>query len=286
MGRGRLSWRSVKRRAKYFLCRSCFVPSTLASPPASVPTPDPPSERPLVRDDTLYNDPVVLNQRSRQFKPRRIYDPSNLANFVDTVLDTDIPIENVTASVLHANGTEFDVQTMDGADPAAFLPEPQSLKKVAQLPPSIRDAWLRAYRVELQNMISNNTFAHPTRYRGERCLPIRVVAKTKLRSDGKVDKLKIRIAIRGDLDQGALEEDNSAPLASFRLLKVFTADAARLRKRIYQSDFIAAFLHSRMDRIVYVRLPIEFLEFFPDLAEWFGVPLLLEKSAYGINSAG
>jgi hypothetical protein len=27
-------------------------------------------------------------------------------------------------------------------------------------------------------------------------LPIRVVAKTKLRSDGKVDKLKIRIAIR------------------------------------------------------------------------------------------
>jgi Reverse transcriptase (RNA-dependent DNA polymerase) len=98
--------------------------------------------------------------------------------------------------------------------------------------------------------------------------------------------LKIRIAIRGDLDQGALEEDNSAPLASFRLLKVFVADAARQRKRIYQSDFIAAYLQSRMDRIVYVRLPIEFIEFFPDLAEWFGVPLLLEKSAYGINSAG
>jgi hypothetical protein len=98
-------------------------------------------------------------------------------------------------------------------------------------------------------------------------LPIRVVFKTKLRSDGKVDKLKIRIAIRGDMDQGVLEEDNSAP-ASFRLLKVFLADAARLRKRIYQSDFIAAYLQSRMDRIVYVRLPIEFIEFFPDLAEW------------------
>jgi hypothetical protein len=134
--------------------------STLASPPASVPTPDPPSERPLVHDDTLYNDPVVLNQRSRQgrqFKPRRIYDPPDIANFVDAVLDTDIPIEHVTASVLHSNGAEFDVQTMDGADPAAFLPEPQSLKKIAQLPPLVRDAWLRAYRVELQNMLSNIT---------------------------------------------------------------------------------------------------------------------------------
>jgi hypothetical protein len=101
--------------------------STLASPPASVPTPDPPSERPLVRDDTLYNDPVVLNQRSRQgrqFKPRRI---SDIANFVDAVLDTDIPIEHVTAVVQNSHGTDFDLQTMDGADPAAFLPEPQLL---------------------------------------------------------------------------------------------------------------------------------------------------------------
>jgi Reverse transcriptase (RNA-dependent DNA polymerase) len=41
-----------------------------------------------------------------------------------------------------------------------------------------------------------------------------------------------------------------------------------------------------MDRIVYIMLPIELAEYFPDLAEWFGVPLLLYKSAYGMNSAG
>jgi hypothetical protein len=144
---------------------------------------------------------------------------------------------------------------MDGSDPAAFLPEPQSLKKIAQLPPSIRDAWLRAYRAELQNMISLRTFGHPTRYRGERCLPIRAVFKTKLRSDGKVDKLKVRIAIRGDLDQGAMEEDNSAPLASFRLLKVFLSEASRLQKRVYQADFIGAYLQAKMNRItMYVYL--------------------------------
>jgi hypothetical protein len=128
--------------------------TTLSSAPTIILTLDPPSERPLVHHDTTYNDPVVLNQRSRHgrtFKPRRIYDPSNIANFVDTVLDTDVPIEHVTASILHTNDTStaINLQTMDGSDPAAFLPEPQSLKKIGQMPPLIRDAWLRAYRAKL-----------------------------------------------------------------------------------------------------------------------------------------
>ena len=101
-----------------------------------------------------------------------------------------------------------------------------------------------------------------------------------------VDKLKVRVAIRGDLDEAAQDEDNGAPLATFRLLKVFIADAARKRRRVYQSDFVGAYLQAYMDRIVYVKLPSEWAEYFPDLAKWFGVPLLLVKSAYGITSAG
>jgi hypothetical protein len=101
-----------------------------------------------------------------------------------------------------------------------------------------------------------------------------------------VDKLKVRIAIRGDLDKDAGDEDNAAPLATFRLLKMFLAMAAQRRRRVYQADFIGAYLQAKMDRIVYVMLPIEYKMYFPDLAEWFGVPLRLERSAYGINSAG
>ena len=74
--------------------------------------------------------------------------------------------------------------------------------------------------------------------------------------------------------------------ATFRLLKVFIADAARKRCRVHRSDFVGAYLQACMDRIVYVKLPSEWAEYFPDLAKWFGVPLLLVKSAYGITSAG
>ena len=62
-----------------------------------------------------------------------------------------------------------------------------------------------------------------------------------------VEKLKVRIAIRGDLDKGAKDKDNSAPLASFRLLKIFIAEAARRKCRIFQTDFVGAYLQAYMD---------------------------------------
>jgi Reverse transcriptase (RNA-dependent DNA polymerase) len=43
---------------------------------------------------------------------------------------------------------------------------------------------------------------------------------------------------------------------------------------------------AKMDRVIYVTLPAALAEVFPDLAKWFGVPLLSEKAAYGINAAG
>ena len=101
-----------------------------------------------------------------------------------------------------------------------------------------------------------------------------------------VDKLKVHITIRGDMDKGAFDEDNSAPLASFRLLKVFLAEAAHRKRHVYQADYVGAYLQANMDRRVFVRLPADWATHFPEFVEWFGVPLLLKKSAYGINSAG
>ena len=135
-------------------------------------------------------------------------------------------------------------------------------------------------------LLHNDTFEKATQYRGEPVVPCKAVHKTKLRSDGMIDKLKVRIAICGNFDHGARDEDNWAPLASFRLIKIFLAEAARRKRRIYQADFVGAYLQGYMDRLVYVMLPSEWAELFPEYAEWFGTPLVLRKSAYGINSAG
>jgi Reverse transcriptase (RNA-dependent DNA polymerase) len=220
-------------------------------------------------------------ERSAPFGIRR-----DVAYTVDTVLDDiDVPIEHVTEKVFDKCANPDSIK---GSDATPFLPEPQTLKGVLRLPPRIREPWLKAYRNELVNMIvTKRTFSHPKNYRGEKCLPIRVVHKTKLRSDGKVDKVKVRAAIHGDLDtSGPKDEDNSAPLATFCTLKVFLAEAARQQRHVYQADYVGAYLQAKMDRVIYVTLPAALAEVFPDLAEWFGVPLLLEKAAYGINAAG
>jgi Reverse transcriptase (RNA-dependent DNA polymerase) len=256
------------------------------------------SARPMISDGSLYTDPLAevspqtvlepSRKSTRSRKKKQIYDPFDYANFADIVVDALGDPVQVHESVLQYayNATDAKITNMNGLMPEQFLPEPQSLKSINRLPERIKQAWLDAFRAELMNLLDKETFLHPTNYKGEKCIPVKAIMKTKLKSDGMVDKLKVRIAIRGDLDKDAIDEDNSAPLASFRLLKVFLCEAARRKKRVFQADFVGAYLQAHMDRVVYVRLPIEYAEFFPDLKAWFGVPLLLSKSAYGINSAG
>jgi Reverse transcriptase (RNA-dependent DNA polymerase) len=271
-----------------------------ARPSLSTPTPIRPDlSNTSDDDDAQYHDPTVLAQQPlrrshRSRKKRRIFDPSkeshavsisDFANLVTLAFDKDVKPELVMHHVYQA-AAKFKSTGIEGADPSAFLPEPKSLKKIAQMEPPIQKAWLDAFRSELINLVSKNTFEKTTNYKGEICLPVCAVFRTKIKADGTVDKLKVRIAIRGDLDRGTQDEDNSAPLATFRLLKVFLAEVARLRRRVYQADFIGAYLQAKMDRLVYVKLPKEYAIYFLDLAQWFGIPLILRKSAYGINSAG
>ena len=84
-----------------------------------------------------------------------------------------------------------------GEEPTDFQPEPQSPEALMKLPPSVREPWKA------------------------------VIPRVKIRPDGKVDKLKIRIAVRGDLEERTENEDNSAPLASMLAFKIFLAQAAR-----------------------------------------------------------
>jgi hypothetical protein len=175
---------------------------------------------------------------------------------------------------------------IEGTDPSQYLPEPKSIKALNKLPPHIRKQWLKAFKKEIMNLLNMKAVSKPKHYKGEKCIPVTVIYKTKLKADGMIDKLKIRVAMRGDLDDEAQEEDNGAPLATLRLFKIFLSNASKRRRRIYQSDYIGAYLQAFMDRIVYIIFPKEWAEYFPELAEWFGIPLLLEKSAYGIASAG
>ncbi len=94
---------------------------------------------------------------------------------------------------------------------------------------------------------------------------------TRLRS---LDMLKCRIVVRGDLQDTALEESWS-PTALFRSLKMFIADPAKNKCRVYQLDFIGTFLCKQI---------LEEGSLFHCLSQWRSLRLV--KSRYGMTYSG
>jgi hypothetical protein len=102
----------------------------------------------------------------------------------------------------------------------------------------------------------------------------------KLTSVGVIDKLKACICLRGDLQPKGCW-DTWCPIPGFRALRIFLVVGAHQKCRIFPLDFVGAFLQSfAVDQTVTV-LPDEWAALFPDLAKWFGIPLLCRKSLFG-----
>ena len=68
------------------------------------------------------------------------------------------------------------------------------------------------------------------------------VYKKKIQSDGSLEKLKLRIVVRGDLQNKEMVGDTWSPTASMRTLEYFLADAVTHKARVHHLDFIGAFL--------------------------------------------
>ena len=68
--------------------------------------------------------------------------------------------------------------------------------------------------------------------------PCMDVYKEKIKSDGSIDKLKLSIAVRGDLKNKDLFGDTWSPTASMKNLKYFLEDSVKHKARVHQLDFI------------------------------------------------
>ena len=78
-------------------------------------------------------------------------------------------------------------------------------------------------------------------------IPVKLALKEKLNSHGRLDKLKARVCLRGDM-QIKDESNPWSPTASSRLLRCFIADAIKNKTQIFQLDFIQAFIQYDMKK--------------------------------------
>ena len=95
------------------------------------------------------------------------------------------------------------------------------------------------------------------------------VYKTKIQSDRSLDKLKLRILVRGDLQNKEMVGDTWSPKSSTRNLKYFLADVTKYKASVHQLYFIGAFLQAKVKNRVFFKLDIRYTEYFPEYAQYF-----------------
>ena len=112
------------------------------------------------------------------------------------------------------------------------------------------------------------------------------VYKEKIQSAGSLDKLKLRIVVRGDLQNKELVGDTWSPTSSMRTLKYFLADKIKHKARVHHLDFIWAFLQEKVKKRVFVKLYSRYADYFPEYSNYFERALILLKFVYGMTNSG
>ena len=72
---------------------------------------------------------------------------------------------------------------------------------------TLKKPWLKATLKEINNLINNKTFIVEYTEKDEPMTPCMDIYKAKIQSDGSLDKLKLRIVFRGDLQNKELVGD-------------------------------------------------------------------------------
>ena len=172
-----------------------------------------------------------------------------------------------------------------GSEVSYFIPEPINFAEVTRLSEYIKKPWLKATLKEIKSWINNNTFLVQDPEKGEPVTPCMDVYKAKIQYDGSLYKLKLRIVVRGYLQNKELVGDTFSPTASTRILKNFLECAAKNKARLYHLDFIGAFLQAKINNRVFVKLDSIYADYFPEYSSYLGRAVVLLKSIYGMTNS-
>ena len=112
------------------------------------------------------------------------------------------------------------------------------------------------------------------------------VYKAKIQSDRSLDKIKLRIVVRGYMQNKELVGDTWSPTSSMGTLKYFLVDSTKHKSRVHLLDFIQEFLQAKVKNRVFVKFDIRYTDYFPEYAKYFGRALRSLKSMYGMTNYG
>ena len=108
-------------------------------------------------------------------------------------------LHKVFSTVVKEISQELTALVEFGSKVSHFIPEPRNFAEVTKLSENIRKPLLKATLKEIKNLINNQTFLIEDQNEGEPVTPCMDVYKAKIQSDVSLDKLNLRIVVRGYL---------------------------------------------------------------------------------------
>jgi hypothetical protein len=140
------------------------------------------------------------------------------------------------------------------------------------------ECWQRAIQSELAALESNQTWTLTDLPPGKKAVGCRWIFKTKLRSDGSVERHKARLVAQGFTQIRGLDyKDTFSLVVKMTTIRVLLALAAIHNWELHQLDVNTAFLHGDLVEDVYMKLPPGLHSPDPSLV------CKLSKSLYGLK---
>ena len=91
-----------------------------------------------------------------------------------------------------------------------------------------------------------------------------VCLKSKIQSDGSIDKVKLIIVVRGNMQNKELVGDTWSPIASMSNLKYFLADPVNHKARAHQLYIYWSNISGKIKNRVFVKLDSRYVDYFPE----------------------
>ncbi|KRZ83588.1 Retrovirus-related Pol polyprotein from transposon TNT 1-94 [Trichinella sp. T8] len=116
--------------------------------------------------------------------------------------------------------------------------------------------WRKAMEEELHSLEENSVWALVDPPSGKKVLDSRWVLRIKTKSDGSVDRYKVRLVAKGYMQRPGIDYDETfSPVARFDTVRALLSIAAVKRLKIQQFDVKTAFLYGALKEEVYVKQP-------------------------------
>ena len=145
-----------------------------------------------------------------------------------------IGLHKVFKTVVKEISQDFPPLGESGSEVTHFIPEPRNFAEVTKLSDNIMKPWLKATLKEINNLINNQTFIVEDTDKDEPVTPRMDVYKANIKSDASLDKLKLRIFVRGDLQNKELVGYTWSQTASMRTLKYLLIDETKHKTLFHQ----------------------------------------------------